>query len=216
MSFINETKELSKSIAEGNISLVIIIIFILLFMKNKEIRELLSSFKDLALNKYKKYGDDYISFSKEENTIEFNFIKRKTKDILLIKLTGIRDYNSRRIYMFLLSKPYRCDILEGQLKEIVTYINHEDKKFSIDFQRYTKDRRTYLFISIISLLLMLSSICISVFQFSSKPETSHIFPYVLVAVTELSWLWFYNKLPKRKKMQDYANKLAQIDASEFK
>ncbi|MBC8949885.1 hypothetical protein [Xenorhabdus sp. TS4] len=216
MSIINETKELLKSISEGNISLVIIIIFIILFMKNKEIREIISSFKDQGLNKYKKYGDNYISLAREENTIELNFIKRKIKDISLIKLTGVRDYNNRRIYMFLLSKPYRCDILEGQLKEIVKYIIHEDKKFSIDFRRYTKDRRKYLFISIVSLLLMLTLSYILVLHSSSKPEKIHIVPYVLVAVTEFSWLWFYNKLPKRKKMQEYSDKLEQIDTSEFK
>ncbi|PHM49553.1 hypothetical protein [Xenorhabdus sp. KK7.4] len=216
MSIINETKELSRIIGEGNISLVIIIVFIILFMKNKEIREMISSFKDQGLNKYKRYGDNYISLAREENTIELNFIERKTKDILLTKLTGIRDYNSRRIYMFLLSKPYRCDIPEGQLKEIVKYITHEDKKFSTDFKRYKKDRKINLFISMISLLLMLTSIFLSVFKSYSNPEEIHIIPYVLVAITEFSWLWFYNKLPKRKKMQEYADKLAQIDTSEFK
>ncbi|MDC9623096.1 hypothetical protein PSI22_15985 [Xenorhabdus sp. XENO-7] len=189
-------------------------IALILFVKNKKLREILLAFKDQGLNKFKKYGDNYLSRIKEGNTIESLFIERKTKDILLLKITGVRDHVSRKIYMFLLAEPYRCDILEDQLKEIVKYTHLENKKIIVDFKKYSKDRKKRLSLSMISLVLMLISIFVFISYTPSEFKLSTI--YCFMIITELSWLWFYYKLPNKKKMKEYADKLRRIDASGFK
>ena len=140
--------QIYEAIKNGNLGFVLIAILAFLFNKHISILDIYSRIKDRKLNKYKKYGDDFISME-ENDTLEKQLIINEKKEILLQQLTGIKDEDERYKYAFLVLNSKCLRKYDTEIKKILPYLSKDEQGYSkfnmIEYKKNTIKNYIYAF-----------------------------------------------------------------------